>query len=129
MDPNLIQTIAGAGAGLVSALLVNPLDIIKLRLQNDFRNHQSTAAMFRRIVKSQGIKGLFVGINSTATAYIVDRSIWFPVYTWCKNQQSKQHDSIFWVHLNSCIIASFAAAVCVNPLWLIRTRIMVSSTC
>lgn len=128
MDPNLIQTIAGAGAGLVSALLVNPLDIVKLRLQNDFKNHISTATMFKSILKSQGVKGLFVGINATASAYIVDRSIWFPVYAWCKNQQWRQDQSSFWIHLNSCIFASFAAVVFVNPLWLVRTRIMTQSS-
>ena len=70
--------IAGAGAGLISAVFVNPLDVVKIRLQNqsavvkDLPGHlpakKGTFSMLGLISKEEGVRGLFRGISATTVA-------------------------------------------------------------
>jgi solute carrier family 25 folate transporter 32 len=86
---NLIQMCAGAGAGLSASLVVNPLDVIKIRLQNQRQGTQGTWQTCQSLLREEGYKGLFRGIKATTCAYCVDRAIWFPVYQSFKRNLSR----------------------------------------
>jgi hypothetical protein len=52
---------AGAVAGLVSRMLVAPLDVIKVRWQTASSSHSGLSASLRSILAAQGVSGLFRG--------------------------------------------------------------------
>ncbi|KAJ3096297.1 hypothetical protein HK100_005600 [Physocladia obscura] len=82
----LRQVVAGGTSGLVSAVLVTPLDVVKIRLQNQPRTpgatprYAGTFATLATIAREEGIRGLFSGLSPSVLAYLPDRIIWFSVY-------------------------------------------------
>jgi solute carrier family 25 folate transporter 32 len=90
---NLIQGLAGAGAGVIAAALVNPLDMVKIRLQNNQKpvgalKAPGTLRILSQIRAEEGLSGLFRGFSATTIAYTIDRAIWFPVYSFLKERIS-----------------------------------------
>lgn len=93
---NVIQGLAGAGAGVIAAALVNPLDMVKIRLQNNQRpvgalltdKAPGTLRILAQIRAEEGLAGLFRGFSATTIAYTIDRAIWFPVYSFLKERIS-----------------------------------------
>jgi solute carrier family 25 (mitochondrial 2-oxodicarboxylate transporter), member 21 len=62
--------LAGLGAGVTEAILVNPFEVVKVTLQSDktlAAKMPSTWAVTRQIVKTQGLgfNGLNKGVTST----------------------------------------------------------------
>lgn len=124
-EHNLIQIAAGAFAGLSSALLVNPLDVVKIRVQNSYK--KSSRDCFHEIWRTEGSRGFFRGINATAIAYSLDKAIWFSSYVKIKMLLTDLLDISTNSLLNqfySSVAASAITILCTNPLWMIRTRLM-----
>ncbi|TPX57949.1 hypothetical protein SpCBS45565_g06598 [Spizellomyces sp. 'palustris'] len=138
-DENLRHTLAGAAAGLVSSVLVCPLDVLKIRLQNQIvkpgqvAKYRGTISGLEIIWREEGLRGLFRGLGATTVAYIADRAIWFASYNRIKETLAKAagrspDDAGTIVHLNASVAASLLTMAFVNPLWVVRTRMMVQST-
>ncbi|KAI8817414.1 mitochondrial carrier domain-containing protein [Fimicolochytrium jonesii] len=138
-DPVIRSTVSGAAAGLLSSVLVCPLDVLKIRIQN--QRHQSgvspkytgTVQGVKLIWNEEGVRGLFRGLGTTTIAYIADRAIWFAAYNQLKDRLAAAagrppEDAGALVHLNASIGSSLVTMAFVNPLWVIRTRMMVQST-
>jgi hypothetical protein len=74
---------------VVSAVLVTPLDVVKIRLQNQQNGtnpkYRGTFPTFALIWREEGLRGLFSGLSPSVLAYIPDRAIWFGVYHACKD--------------------------------------------
>ncbi|KAJ3376615.1 hypothetical protein HDU84_009686, partial [Entophlyctis sp. JEL0112] len=70
----------------VSAVLVTPLDVVKIRLQNQFfapgvvPRYSGTFPTLATIAREEGMRGLFSGLAPSVYAYLPDRVIWFSVY-------------------------------------------------
>ncbi|TPX57606.1 hypothetical protein PhCBS80983_g03746 [Powellomyces hirtus] len=138
-DTTLRHTAAGAAAGLLSSVLVCPLDVLKIRIQNQVHKngvvpkYHGTISGVQIIWKEEGIRGLFRGLGTTTIAYIADRALWFAAYNRIKTTLATSagrspEDAGTLVHLNASVAASMLTMAFVNPLWVIRTRIMVQST-
>jgi solute carrier family 25 folate transporter 32 len=122
-----IEIIAGASAGLCSAILVNPLDVVKVRLQNSQTN-QSFSRVLKDIVYKEGVKGLFRGLSATTIAYIVDRALWFPIYQQTRLELQNKFDmkwNSLTPQLYASIFASLVTATLSNPVWVVRTRLFI----
>lgn len=67
-EPSLLKIgIAGAGSGLVASLLSAPTELIKIRQQSAPTNVSlSTIGVFKTIIRTEGIKGLYRGWTPTA---------------------------------------------------------------
>jgi solute carrier family 25 (mitochondrial folate transporter), member 32 len=139
MDPHYtsrknLYVHAGAGcvAGVASAVVSCPLDIVKFRLQNQIKgNYKGIVQSLKFIVKQDGWKGLYRGLTPTVQVYMIDRAIWFPLYHVSKNEFSKWAElpiSNPWIHLSACTWSSAVTLLITHPLWLIRTRIMIHGT-
>ena len=147
LDPKWIHTISGATGGLIAGIIVcnedflllfihlGPLDVVKIRLQNQGKStpakppkYIGTFKTLSTIWQQEGLKGWYRGLGATAVAYIVDRAIWFPLYYTMKStisQSTKLDTNHYWVHLSASVGTSLICLVTTNPLWIIRTRIMV----
>lgn len=78
-NERIINAISGGAAGLVSSIIVCPMDMVKIRLQN-INTGLGTMDVFRDIWKAQGIRGLYRGVYPTAAGYLPTWSIYFSVY-------------------------------------------------
>ncbi len=62
MNQWMIDFISGSIAGMVSTVLGHPLDTIKVRLQLDSKTYGNSFNSIMRIVKNEGVFGLFKGV-------------------------------------------------------------------
>ncbi|EPZ31405.1 Mitochondrial substrate/solute carrier domain-containing protein [Rozella allomycis CSF55] len=104
------EAIAGAGAGVVTSILVCPLDVVKMRLQSQINNTKfpGISKTLKGILREEGIKGWYKGLGPTLFGYFPTWAIYFYVYNKIKRK-----------------IIEYTPIT--NPLWLIRTRIMIQS--
>uniref|UniRef100_A0A3Q3WIQ4 Mitochondrial 2-oxodicarboxylate carrier n=1 Tax=Mola mola TaxID=94237 RepID=A0A3Q3WIQ4_MOLML len=78
-------SVAGLGAGLTEAVVVNPFEVVKVSLQANrdaFKEQPSSFAQARRIIKSDGfgLRGLNKGLTSTLGRHGVFNMIYFGFY-------------------------------------------------
>jgi solute carrier family 25 folate transporter 32 len=96
------NVLSGAGAGFVAALIVCPLDVTKLRIQNQPAHskgaYRGTTSTLLRIIQEEGILGLYSGwsptgkeksTDGTVVCYLIDRGIWFSTYERFKGSLSQ----------------------------------------
>ncbi|KAJ1985757.1 hypothetical protein H4R33_003795 [Dimargaris cristalligena] len=131
--PNLKHTIAGAGAGCVSAIVTCPLDVVKTRLQNQGRGdgitplYRGTLHTLRRIGAEEGIRGLYRGLGPTVMGYLPTWAIYFSTYDALKVQIARRLNRSIdhpLVHILSATGAGATSSMATNPLWVIKTRFM-----
>ncbi|KAI8883042.1 mitochondrial carrier [Backusella circina FSU 941] len=129
---NIKHSIAGAGAGLVSAIVTCPLDVVKTRLQNQgktepgVRVYKGTVGTLTRIWHEEGIRGLYRGLGPTILGYLPTWAIYFTAYDYCKSHwgYSIGHDKEWALHIVSAMSAGATSTCLTNPLWVIKTRLM-----
>uniref|UniRef100_A0A8C9Z3X9 Mitochondrial 2-oxodicarboxylate carrier n=1 Tax=Sander lucioperca TaxID=283035 RepID=A0A8C9Z3X9_SANLU len=85
LSPGLALSVAGLGAGLTEAVVVNPFEVVKVSLQanrDSFTEQPSSFAQARRIIKSEGFgfRGLNKGLTSTLGRHGVFNMIYFGFY-------------------------------------------------
>ncbi|KAJ9058415.1 hypothetical protein DSO57_1012443 [Entomophthora muscae] len=128
------NSIAGAGAGLVAAIVTCPLDVVKTRLQNQGLSLPTTAkypgtrACLVKIWSEEGLRGLYRGLGPTICGYLPTWAIYFTAYEAFKSQASfylQKPDSSHQVHIVGAMSAGALCTLSTSPLWVIKTRIMV----
>ncbi|OAD02173.1 hypothetical protein MUCCIDRAFT_145119 [Mucor lusitanicus CBS 277.49] len=142
---NLKHSIAGAGAGIVSSIVTCPLDVAKTRLQNQGiakpgeKLYKGTVGTLSRIWQEEGIRGLYRGLGPTILGYLPTWAIYFTAYDYCKshwadelvfacaNEKAVGHDKEWLLHISSAMSAGAASTMLTNPLWVIKTRLMVTT--
>ncbi|GAA95912.1 uncharacterized protein L969DRAFT_101074 [Mixia osmundae IAM 14324] len=125
--------IAGAGAGLVSAIVTCPLDVVKTKLQAQgfvqagARGYHGLFGTLSRIWLEEGPRGLYRGLGPTVLGYLPTWAIYFTVYDRVKlaMAQNTQADENDWTaHITAAMVAGATGTICTNPLWVIKTRFM-----
>ncbi|TPX36642.1 hypothetical protein SmJEL517_g01321 [Synchytrium microbalum] len=137
-SPEFRHSLAGMGAGCISSLVTVPLDVVKIRLQNQGalkpgqleHPYKGTFGTLKTIWLQGGIRGLYRGIGPTLCGYIPTWGFYFTAYDYGKRYYStrlkrKPEDSL--VHLMSAMSAGLLSTAITNPLWVIRTRFMTQS--
>ncbi|KAK5326692.1 mitochondrial FAD carrier protein flx1 [Exophiala xenobiotica] len=139
LSPASIETIAGLTAGLVSTIIVHPLDIIKTRLQVDTSAHpllNSSRAVFHDILRNEGptrIAALYRGLIPNLVGNSAGWALYFLWYRegqdvvrrlrgYTPNQQLTSLD-----YLSASAGAGMLSAVLTNPIWVIKTRMLSTS--
>ncbi|XP_070179782.1 mitochondrial 2-oxodicarboxylate carrier-like [Littorina saxatilis] len=82
---SVVLTLAGLSAGMTEAIVINPFEVIKVRLQSERRSiaqQKSTFQTAREIVAADGLglKGLNKGLSSTLGRHGVFNMIYFSFY-------------------------------------------------
>uniref|UniRef100_A0A0E0MX67 Uncharacterized protein n=1 Tax=Oryza rufipogon TaxID=4529 RepID=A0A0E0MX67_ORYRU len=124
------NAIAGGSAGVISATVLCPLDVIKTRLQvyGLPSNLSSTAPPgFQHILKNEGLPGLYRGLSPTIVALFPTWAVTFSVYNHLKGLLHSQGDNTGELSVQANILAAscagIATAVATNPLWVVKTRL------
>lgn len=130
--------IAGAGAGLVSSIATCPLDVIKTKLQASSAPGESVKSLVTTIWRTSGIRGMYRGLGPTILGYLPTWGIYFSVYDDIKDKLGKSigggaaggqgsgMNEQWLVHILAAMTAGATGTIATNPLWVIKTRFMVS---
>ncbi|KAK6205127.1 mitochondrial carrier protein [Scheffersomyces amazonensis] len=140
---NQLVTLSGASAGFLAGVVVCPLDVVKTRLQaqGDLVKTQSNYKIkytgfidaFKTILKEEGLTGLYRGLVPITVGYLPTWTIYFTVYERAKkfypsllnNHLNIQQESLS--HFCSALTAGLAASLAVNPIWVVKTRLMIQT--
>jgi len=123
--------LAGAGAGLTSAVVTSPLDVIKTKLQAPGKlqpgivGYHGLTGTLARIWREERVPGLFRGIGPSLLAYLPTWGIYFTVYDRVKEVTIKKYGEERWLpHIISAMTAGASGTIVTSPLWVIKTRFM-----
>jgi len=126
----LVHGVAVAGGGAVAAFVTCPLDVIRTLLQVQQTGpgkqvkYVGIVGTFRTIWAEEGIRGYYKGLTPTLMALIPNWSIYFFAYNLFKQKAIesglKENSAL---HMVTAMSAGAITDVCVNPLWVIKTRL------
>ena len=127
----IIYASSGAIAGIITKTIVAPLERIKLLYQvqsyYDSTKYLSLKQAFSKIIKEEGIKGLYYGNFTNILRILPAYSVKFMFNDTFKvfflNNKQSIHNMSFIQLLGSGMLAGFSQATITYPLETIRTRI------
>ncbi|KAK6294421.1 hypothetical protein J4Q44_G00352510 [Coregonus suidteri] len=143
----LREMLAGCGAGTCQVIVTTPMEMLKIQLQDagrieaqrklmpqaaggapggpvEARTH-TAMQLTRELLRSQGIAGLYKGLGATLLRDVPFSIIYFPLFANLNSLGGRGADgpAPFYVSFASGCIAGSTAAVAVNPVDVIKTRI------
>ncbi|OBA21828.1 mitochondrial carrier [Metschnikowia bicuspidata var. bicuspidata NRRL YB-4993] len=128
-------TIAGAASGFISGVFVCPLDVVKTRFQaaSLLYKYSGFLQAFTSILRDEGLRGLYRGVVPVTIGYLPTWAIYFTVYEKAKNHypsffQRRFGLEIDWLnHFAASMTAGACSSFVVNPIWVVKTRLMVQT--
>ncbi|KAH9272521.1 hypothetical protein BASA83_005330 [Batrachochytrium salamandrivorans] len=140
----LQNAISGAAAGVISRVVIAPLDVIKIRLQpaatkvlgrHDIQHqhpkYRNVVQACKLIVKEEGLRGLWKGNLSAEYLYLAYGAIQFTIFHELL-LESKKPDSLLATYIPhrahtfvAGALSGFVATISTYPLDLLRTRFAV----
>lgn len=125
---------AGVSGGVISSLVLHPLDLIKVRFQVDEGSargntkrpeYKGVNHAFRAIIKSDGWRGLYRGVTPNVTGAGLSWGLYFFFYnttkTWMQDGDTTRNLGPGW-HMVIASVAGLATLSLANPIWVSKTR-------
>ncbi|GMM35660.1 NAD+ transporter [Saccharomycopsis crataegensis] len=152
-----ISAVSGALSGFLAGVSVCPLDVAKTRLQAqgvmrmDSNNNSPTSLKYRgifgtlgKIFAEEGVRGLYRGLVPITIGYLPNWMIYFTVYEKAKvfyptlvkstlgydleNGDNKHSMLKYFCYSISAITAGGVATTITNPIWVVKTRLMLQTS-
>ncbi|GLI63697.1 hypothetical protein VaNZ11_006746 [Volvox africanus] len=136
-----INAISGAVAGLVTAVFVCPLDVLKTRLQVTKASSTTITDGIRTIIAHEGVSGMYKGLGPTLLALLPNWAVYFVVYDSLKRRLGAVASqpaaggtgasvvgsggggvSSPLTHMAAAAGAGITTILVTNPLWVVKTR-------
>lgn len=130
------QMLAGGMAGACQIVITTPMELLKIQMQDAGRQASEAKAagkefkrlsawqLTKNLMAEKGVLGLYKGIGATACRDISFSVVYFPTFA-ILSKLGKKPDQptppFWWSFLSGCAAGSFAAIV-VNPLDVVKTR-------
>ncbi|MCJ1419390.1 hypothetical protein MMC32_005745 [Xylographa parallela] len=135
LPPPLIESVAGFTAGVATTIVVHPLDVIKTRLQVDRASNVrlgSSSVVLQQIFRSEGgFLALYRGLSPNLIGNSVSWALYFVWYDQIKHAMLAYHGLRQGLSYYDYFLASGTAgiltAICTNPIWVIKTRMLSTS--
>ncbi|CAH0558200.1 unnamed protein product [Brassicogethes aeneus] len=141
--PMFRQMLAGGLAGLCQIVITTPMELLKIQMQDAGRvaaqaklvgktvPKVSATELTLGLIKKHGITGLYKGTGATMMRDVSFSVIYFPLFATLNDLGPRKHDgsgeAVFWCSfLSGCVAGSFAA-LSVNPVDVIKTRLQAIS--
>jgi solute carrier family 25 carnitine/acylcarnitine transporter 20/29 len=119
---------AGAFSGVIGSLIVNPVELIKCRMQADHGKYQSSAECLHQVLRNQGLKELYRGMFSTLARELPSMGGQFAAYEIAKDHFLGKKTAKTLTFQESFItggIAGIGAWVFAYPQDVVKTRLQV----
>lgn len=129
--PPYIHSIAGGAGGAIGAIVTNPLEVVKTRLQSSSKKIVKNISgrkgdyMLRNIkliINNEGKAALFKGLPITLLGAIPSRMIYFYSYNTCKGYFGIENSNSPAVHTASAISAGSSQIFLTTPFWVVKTK-------
>ncbi|KAG2482338.1 hypothetical protein HYH03_018726 [Edaphochlamys debaryana] len=123
-----VNAVSGAIAGVVTAVFVCPLDVLKTRLQVSRASSTSIAGGIKAIVAREGVGGMYKGLGPTLLALLPNWAVYFVVYDGLKRRLAAAAGTGPGVpaspltHMAAAAGAGVTTILVTNPLWVVKTR-------
>eukprot|EP01126_Amoeba_proteus_P001690 TRINITY_DN10502_c1_g1_i1.p1 TRINITY_DN10502_c1_g1~~TRINITY_DN10502_c1_g1_i1.p1 ORF type:complete len:219 (+),score=17.57 TRINITY_DN10502_c1_g1_i1:263-919(+) len=131
--PIFKRMVAGAISGTLAALLCNPIELAKTRLQAEATGilvqrkqfgYKGVFDCFCRMTKEEGISGMWKGTTVSILRSATHTSVNLTFYTLIKEMFEKHgFPENPLIHCTSSMIAAFLAVLSSNPLDVLRSRL------
>ncbi|KAK9881934.1 hypothetical protein WA026_018128 [Henosepilachna vigintioctopunctata] len=127
--------IAGISGGVVSSLILQPLDLLKIRFEvnNEFNYNPKYKGIIdglTTIFKEEGIKGLYRGAVPSIVGSGVSWGMYFYFYSALKTLKQNGNKDNHLTSTQLLVAASEAGAmtlILTNPIWVCKTRLCLQS--
>lgn len=128
---NVAHALAGAGGGLLSMALTYPLITLSTRAQVESKQSQTTTLnAIRRIVKREGIQGLYAGLDSALFGIGITNFVYYYWYEWSRSfferaalKAGRANRKLTTVEsMIAGAVAGSATVLITNPIWVVNTR-------
>ncbi|KAI0224486.1 Mitochondrial glutamate carrier 1 [Lamellibrachia satsuma] len=137
------EMLAGSGAGMCQIIVTTPMELLKIQLQDAGRTAGVAAAssagntvaqpakvsatrIALGLLRDRGIMGLYKGAGATMFRDVTFSAIYFPLFAHLNALGKKRKDSdqsVFYVSFIAGCTAGCVAAVAVNPVDVVKTRL------
>ncbi|CAO2193590.1 unnamed protein product [Urochloa humidicola] len=122
----VVRLLGGGLAGITSASITYPLDVVRTRLatQKTTRYYKGIFHTVSTICRDEGVKGLYKGLGATLLGVGPSIAISFSVYESLRShwQMERPHDAIAVVSLFSGSLSGIASSTATFPLDLVKRR-------
>uniref|UniRef100_A0A8C4N4Y2 Solute carrier family 25 member 34 n=1 Tax=Eptatretus burgeri TaxID=7764 RepID=A0A8C4N4Y2_EPTBU len=124
------SAIAACASGLAGAMLASPFYLVKTQLQVQTsssiavgfqHNHVGMVSALTCIGRTEGLKGLWRGVEAAGLRVAVGSTAQLTTFTRCKELLAKQ--GTLWQTLIGCLLSSVALAICMTPFDVVSTRL------
>ncbi|KAI9221208.1 mitochondrial carrier [Blastocladiella britannica] len=134
MSDNVAHALAGAAGGIVSTLASYPLITVSSRMQvqkssgNTADNYQGFFDGVQKIIKREGIPGLYSGAHSALFGIAITNFVYYGAYESTKSAFIKASGRRVMSTVESMVAGAVAGSLTVlatNPIWVVNTRMTV----
>lgn len=119
--PLWIPLISGSVARCFAVTVVNPLELIRTKMQSERMSYLEVGKGFKTMIKSTGWKGLFTGLLPTILRDAPFSSIYWTSYELYKNYNNVTIPSFSTSFVGGAFAGSIAA-LCTTPFDVIKTH-------
>ena len=88
-DSKIVTFVSGAAGGVLQTTALCPMDLLKCRLQvdgqSDVRRYRGTFDCFRKVLRHEGVRGLYVGYGSSFWREVPSFGLYFLTYDMFKH--------------------------------------------
>ncbi|CAJ0582915.1 unnamed protein product, partial [Mesorhabditis spiculigera] len=127
--------VAGALSGLTTLTIIYPLDFTRTRLAIDMgkdasdREFRGLSDCIRKIVKADGVRGLYVGLLPSMQYIMLYRGAYYGLFDWAKPfiAEGEKQDLSFTKAFLLGQVTTLVAGLCSYPLDTVRRRLMMES--
>jgi solute carrier family 25 folate transporter 32 len=124
--------LAGISGGVVSTLLLHPLDLLKIRFAVDDGQAKDRPKYiglrhgFSTVLRHEGFKGLYKGVIPNVTGAATAWGFYFLFYNTIKTNRQGGNPKLQLSpgsHLMAASVAGVVTLALTNPIWVVKTRL------
>lgn len=126
--PRYAHALAGAGGGLVTVLLLHPIDTLRTRLQSVERRTLFTPRgealrTFRSIIVREGVPALYKGVVPAVVGSVVSWACYFHWFHRAIDLIAPHVPHETGAHLMAGTVAGLMTSLVTNPIWVVKVRL------
>lgn len=119
--PLWIPLISGCSARIFAVTLVNPLELIRTKLQSERMSYREVGSAFRNMMSQHGVRGLFRGLPPTIMRDTPFSSIYWTCYETFKKYKNLSQPDLLQSFIGGAL-SGVAAAFVTCPFDVIKTH-------